>query len=145
MNRIATIAAASLIAAAAYAAPAHAAGGVSATYGCRSITFTNNTKDMVKFNYGTNNSDDPGKDVVVAAKGTKTITLSKSEASFIGWDAESLDGKQLQDRPGWGTDLNKLCTTAKPSTGSKSATSKPTASAGTGSKSASGGVAKTGF
>lgn len=138
-----TAAAGALLAAATVAAPAHAANGVSATYGCRSITFTNSTSQPVRFNYGTNNSDDPGRTITVAAKGSKTVQLSQAEAQFIGWDARTTGGTELQGRPSWGTNVNALCK-------GSATTSKPTAKASTGApatapRSGSGGLARTGW
>lgn len=110
-------------------APAHAApsGGVTATYGCQSATFTNHTSKttIVTYGHAGSESDDT---VTVAPGGSKSVKVRTSESKNFGWTARTTSGSQISVEDFPGVNLLKYCGSGSSSSG----------------KDSSGGLAKTG-
>ncbi|MDO5684191.1 MAG: hypothetical protein Q4G46_15380, partial [Propionibacteriaceae bacterium] len=81
---------------------------VTATYGCNSATFTNNTSETINVNYGTANSGDVTDVQIPAGKSATVMAKTKN----FGWTATSPNGTELAMLEWPGVDLPGNCTEA---------------------------------
>ncbi|OYO00926.1 hypothetical protein CGZ95_09995 [Enemella evansiae] len=102
-------------------APAHAApsGKVTASYGCQSATFTNNSGRTATVTYGYAGSES-NKSVTLSPGASKSVKATLGESKSFGWMAKTANGTEvgLEDYPG--VNLLKHCSgtgSSKPSTG----------------------------
>lgn len=108
---------------------------VTATYGCRSATFTNHNSQTATVSYGIYGSDMPTTNIKIASGQSRTVKVDADIARHFGWGAKTAASDLNTFGPKG--DLNKYCSSSD-STGKNS----PAKSSGT--KQSSGGLAKTG-
>lgn len=125
--------------------PAHAAGDVTATYGCDTVTFHNPYESSVTVSYGRYGTGDEApsgaKGVVRIGQRSVTVKISPDERKDFGWKVWMIGNKEIEENPTQGrVDLTKYCAAGKDTGTTKGGASKAPAV----DKTRSGGLAKTG-